>query len=407
MDDFERDFTIEELLPSRSRPRLKKALQQMGLRHFLLIDLYDNQLIAHDPIEGLMKIPLAHELEPIAYLLFESDKIERAESAANFIIELLQTNWRYQMASDIHLQVSREDFEALQEKHKLLQASELKYKELSENLENRVQHQLTVIEESQRQLYEAEKMASIGQLAAGVAHEINNPIGFITSNLNAATEYLEDITELIATLVKQDATKQTSLLESRETKALFEDFGDLLLESIEGAKRVATIVADLKAFSNVDQSEESYIDLSQNIEQVARVFLTSVDKGVALNVNSQPLTKTWCKPAHINQLLLNLLHNAANAINPTDTITLSCIMLDEKIKLSVIDTGKGMSEETLRKAFDPFYTTHDVGSGTGLGLTASRDIVNAHHGEINVKSRLGEGTSIEILIPVKSNGSQL
>jgi two-component system, NtrC family, sensor kinase len=401
MEDFERTFTLQELIPERSLARLKKALMQMGMQNFSLIDINEKVLIDNSQGVDLVKIALTPELEPVGFLLFEAHHIELAESAVNFILELMQTNWRYQMASDIHLQVSQADFEELKVKNNELEASRQQYKELSESLEVRVHEQLKIIEDSQRQLYEAEKLASIGQLAAGVAHEINNPIGFISSNLNTAVDYLTDLSAIITPFLSNDEQIiKSTPIDKNEARFLLDDFKNLLLESQDGAKRVAAIVTNLKAFSNVDQSEEAQVDLANNIEQVSRVFLNSVNKDVLLETDINPLEKTLCRPAHINQLILNLLHNASNAIQAQDKITLGCNMQNGQINLWVADTGKGMDKETQRKAFDPFYTTEEVGSGTGLGLTVSRDIVKAHQGEIQIDSELGKGTRVVITLPL-------
>ncbi|MFT6734244.1 MAG: two-component system NtrC family sensor kinase [Polaribacter sp.] len=401
MEDFERVFTIEELLPSRSYCRITKALKQMGMNHFSVNNLEGTPLLQYGKDNGLNQIDLSAELEPVGFLRFEPEKFELAESAANFILEVLQTNWRYQMASDIHLQVSKQDYYDLKSKHQQLQESERRYRELSEHLEDKVRAQLNVIEDSQRQLYETEKMASIGQLAAGVAHEINNPIGFVSSNLNTAIDYLQELNQFFSRFLENGTNSTLSDKESSEAEFLLEDFGSLLIESKEGTQRVARIVADLRAFSNVDQSEDAWIKLSDNLSQVARIFLTSVEKKIILETNISPLLPTWCKPAHINQLLLNLLDNAANAITQQGKITLGCEMVNGSILLEVKDTGVGMDEETKRKAFLPFYTTREVGGGTGLGLTVSRDIVLAHNGKITMESQLGQGTTIQVIIPLK------
>lgn len=406
MHDFERNFNLTELLPKRSFARIKKALEQMGMNSFQIVDI-DNRAILESGREhsDLMRIELSPELEPVGYLMFQADKMELAESAVNFLVELMQTNWRYQMASNIHLQVSQQDYQDLKEQHQLLTESEKKYKELSEHLEERVDCQLKQIEDSQRQLYEAEKMASVGQLAAGVAHEINNPIGFISSNLNAAKEYIDDLYTLFEKFQAVPELSSRCDYDPQEVQEIFTDFNSLLLESSDGAKRVSTIVSDLKAFSNIDQSELASICLSESIEQVARVFLTSVGNRVNLKTDIAPLHKTLCKPAHINQLLLNLLHNAAEAVTDDQEIILGCRMEGEKISLTVEDKGIGMDEETLKKAFEPFYTTHEVGAGTGLGLTVSRDIVKAHGGEIIVTSQINQGTKVKILLPVNTEHS--
>ena len=406
--NFEKSYTLKELLPTRNLTRLAKAINQIGLDYFDIVDTNGNSLLSKGTASKIDKIALAPELEVIGFLQFNSNKRKLAEPAANFILEIIQTNWRYQMASSIHLQVTQSDFDELVEKNKLLAQSESRYKELSESLEDRVKSQLKIIEESQRQLYETEKMASVGQLAAGVAHEINNPIGFISSNLHTASEYLGDIKKILHPILNAVNTKELfGDNDIQDIEFLMQDFDELLSESLDGAKRVSAIVADLKAFSNIDHSEDVYIDLRESIERVGRVFLTSVNRDITLTTDIQPVSKTYCKPGHINQLLLNLLHNSANAITSQGLITLTCRMENDKLLIGVCDDGKGMTEETKRKAFEPFYTTHDVGGGTGLGLTVSRDVVNAHHGEISIQSELGKGTRIYITLPVIAEPGKL
>jgi signal transduction histidine kinase len=399
--DFEKCYSLSELLPSRSFQRLSSALTQMGLDYFDIVDTENNSLLRHGKNDDFQALTLAPELEPIGYIRVSKDNVELGRSAVSFILEILQTNWRYQMASSIHIQTTTSDYDALVKKNELLSASEERYKALSEHLEERVDDQIKVIEDSQRQLYEAEKMASVGQLAAGIAHEINNPIGFISCNINTGQEYLTEIREHIKELTKgcQQDTKKDDCDEMTE---LLDDFDSLLNESSDGAQRVTAIVADLKAFSNIDHSEEVLVNLQSHVERVARIFLTSVDAEVELVTNIHSVDKTFCKPGHINQLLLNLLHNAADAISSGGKITLTCKMEDQHILLGVSDTGVGMSEESKKKAFEPFYTTREVGSGTGLGLTVSRDIVNAHNGIISIQSKLGIGTVIQIKLPITS-----
>jgi len=401
MDEYEKVFIIDELLPERTFPRISKAIAKMNIENYELVDTNQKILIFSGHLDERVSIPLCPELEPVGYFNCNPKDQELAQAAATFILEILQTNWRYKMASSIHIQVTREDFDALSKKNEQLAESEARYKALSENLEKKVVAQVKLIEESQRQLYETEKMASIGQLASGIAHEINNPIGFISSNLHTAAEYLDEIKSILLPIQKKGLLpKLIKDFDEKEMDFIFSDFNELIHESVEGAKRVKTIVADLKEFSNVDHSEDVLTDLSDCAEKVVRILLTSVHRNINITTDIQPVEKTYCKLGHINQLLLNLLHNAVEAIAEKGEIILSCKMLEEKICIEVADTGMGMSQDTMKKAFDPFYTTHEVGSGTGLGLTVSRDVVCAHQGEIFIDSQLGEGTKIQILLPI-------
>jgi len=324
IDEYEKFFTIDELLADRTLPLLTHAMSKMGLKDFELLDVERKIILSKGELNNRMSIALCPELEPVGFFDFNLADENLAESATVFILEILQTNWRYKMASSIHLQVSKDDFETLSKKNEQLLKSESKYKALSENLEKKVVFQVKLIEESQRQLYETEKMASIGQLASGVAHEINNPIGFISSNLNTAADYLEEVKSIIAPLQEKGLLhKVIKEFDEKEMQFLFSDFKELIQESLEGAKRVTTIVADLKEFSNVDHSEDVLADLAECAEKVVRILLTSVHHNVNIRKDIQAVEKTFCKLGHINQLLLNLLHNAVEAIAEKGDITLA------------------------------------------------------------------------------------
>ena len=181
----------------------------------------------------------------------------------------------------------------------------------------------------------------------------------------------------------------------------------LLHESKEGAKRVAVIVADLKSFSNVEQAEVQQVDLNKNIALVARIFKTSINTEIDIDIDENQISKTYCKPAHINQMLLNLLQNGAEAIlerghlKKSGELKIASKMKEDRIIISITDNGQGMDGEVLANAFTPFYTTREVGSGTGLGLTVCRDIARAHSGDIRIESQLGKGTKVTIILPIK------
>ncbi|WP_196139452.1 sensor histidine kinase [Aliikangiella sp. G2MR2-5] len=402
-NDFEQDYTLDSLFGANSRNKVCSALRGLGFESFSVVNLNKEEILRQGDLTELdsVQIELVVELEPVGHLVVDRSKEILAKGAAEFIVEILQINWRYQMASSLHLQVSQSDFEELKQKNRELAESELRYKELSENLEMRVNDQVKLIEESQRQLYEAEKFASVGHLAAGMAHEINTPVGFIQSNLSAAFDYLDEIKEKVLSK-NYDNVKQK---DAEDLEFVLQDFFDLLNESKNGAKRIASIVSDLKAFSNVEQAEEQKLDLNETIQLVSRIFKTSIGGSIELVTDLHPVEKIIGKPAHINQLLLNLLQNASQAFSVTERsaaeprIKISSKMKEKQLEVSISDNGCGMSEEVIRQIFTPFYTTRDVGGGTGLGLTVCKDIVTAHNGSIEVKSKPGMGTLVTLRFP--------
>jgi hemerythrin-like metal-binding protein len=257
---------------------------------------------------------------------------------------------------------------------------------------------LQKVQETQSQLLQAEKMASIGQLAAGVAHEINNPIGFVNSNLGTLGRYFDDVmrlAELGATTPAGQALKQEIDLDYLRT-----DLHDLLNESQDGLSRVRKIVANLKDFSRVDQAEWQEADLIAGLESTLSVAAHEIKYKADIVRELQPLPWVRCVPAQINQVLLNLLVNAAQALPEHGTITLRSGADTSRAWIEVADTGCGMDEATRRRIFEPFFTTKPVGTGTGLGMSVTYDIIKKHNGSIDVDSTPGVGTRIRIWLPI-------
>ena len=353
--------------------------------------------------ENARRVPLVHDLETVGYLETTAKDEARVRAVTVILESFMRSGARYFMASEMHLEVVKADFEELQRKHDALAESEARYKALAENLEERVEEQVKTIEGTQRQLYQAEKMASVGQLAAGVAHEINNPIGFIRSNLSTAQSYVQkfnSVADLVRTL---DNAQLAAAWKAADLDFVLEDFASLLQESVDGADRVARIVADLKNFSNVDRAEEEIVDLNDSIRSACNVATNQISSRADLELTLGELPPLRCNAGHLSQVFLNLLLNAAKAMKQRGEIHVRSGVEEGQIVLRFSDTGCGMPPEILPRIFDPFFTTSDVGSGTGLGLTVSRDIVAAHGGRIEVASEVGAGTTFTIYLPINRN----
>ncbi len=346
------------------------------------------------------KIPLLHDLETAGFLETTATDEGRVRAVTAILESFMRSGARYFMASEMHIEVVKTDFEELQRKHEALTASEARYKALAEHLEERVKEQVNTIESAHRQLYQAEKLASVGQLAAGVAHEINNPIGFIRSNLSTAQSYVQKF-QRVAEQVKSsgDATLLNAW-QSADLDFVLEDFPSLLQESVNGADRVARIVSDLKDFSNLDQAEEETIDLNDNICSACNVAANQINSCAELNLDLGELPKLRCKSGHLSQVFLNLLLNAAHAMKQRGEIHIQSGVEYGQIVIRFKDTGCGIPPDILPRIFDPFFTTNDVGSGTGLGLTVSRDIILAHGGSIEASSTTDTGTTFTIHLPI-------
>ena len=263
------------------------------------------------------------------------------------------------------------------------------------------------LEEAQNQLLQSEKMASIGQLAAGVAHEINNPIGFVNSNLNSLKHYVDDLLGLIADyesmepqLEPEARERLRAVKKDVDLQYMLEDLPVLLRESADGLGRVKQIVQNLKDFSRVDNSDWADADLNAGLDSTLNVVLNEVKYKAEVVKNYGVLPPVRCLAAQLNQVFMNFIVNAAHAIESRGVITLSSGHCGAWVWIEVADTGGGMSEEVQRRIFEPFYTTKPVGKGTGLGLSLSFSIVQKHKGIIKVKSEPGKGSAFRVWIPV-------
>jgi len=314
----------------------------------------------------MTKIALSVQIEPIAYL--EAENGDTLKNVALLLEQLFKSSERYHMASDLHLESVHADYEKLQKKHEALVASEKRFKELAENLEERAQEQVKTIDAAQRQLYQAEKLALVGQLAAGVAHEINNPIGFIRSNLSTADDYVKCFTTFSEKFKSGlDIDNLRNDWNEKDLDFALEDFSVLLKESIDGADRVKKIVADLKDFSNVDGTEETISDLNQIIRSVCNVASSQLAQKTELELDLKDLPQTRCESGNLGQVFLNMIQNAYQAINHDyGKIKVSSSFIDDEIIIKISDNGSGMSKEQVERIYDPFFTTQEVGLVQGL-----------------------------------------
>lgn len=266
------------------------------------------------------------------------------------------------------------------------------------------------LEDTQSQLLQAEKMASIGQLAAGVAHEINNPVGYISSNVATLRGYLQDLEKLLEAYIQAEQQPigsdvwavVTTLKSKMDLSFLREDVWNLLGESEEGLNRVKRIVQDLKDFSHVDGSEWATVDVHRGLDSTINVAWNEIKYNADVVREYGLLPQVYCLASQLNQVFMNLLVNAAQAMEERGIIWIRTGMADAGwVWVEVEDTGKGIAPEHIKRIFDPFFTTKPVGKGTGLGLSLAYGIVHKHGGRINVESFVGKGTRIRIWLPVE------
>ena len=266
------------------------------------------------------------------------------------------------------------------------------------------------LEEAHNQLLQSEKLASIGQLAAGVAHEINNPIGFVNSNLGVLKKYVSNLLQIIDLyesgrhFLAADAVLQGRIEQACATadlEFLRNDIETLISESIEGATRVRRIVQDLRDFSRVDSAEWQSADLHAGLESTLNVVWNEIKFKADVVREFGTLPPVECRLSQVNQVFMNLLVNAAQAIPEHGTITLRSGCVGDKAWISISDTGQGVPQELMTRIFDPFFTTKPVGTGTGLGLSVSYGIIAKHGGHIDVQSEPGQGATFTVWLPVR------
>ncbi len=266
------------------------------------------------------------------------------------------------------------------------------------------------LEAAQSQLMQSEKLASIGQLAAGVAHEINNPIGFVASNANTLERYVADLFSLIAayeaveSLLPADAPGVVALHDVKQhadLDFLKEDTTELLSQSRDGLLRVKKIVQDLKDFSHAGAGQSwEQADVERCLDSTLTIAANEVKYMATVVKEYGHPPPVECIPSQLNQVFLNMVVNAGHSIEQQGRITVRTGQTDEQVWIEFEDTGSGMSAETMHRIFEPFFTTKAVGQGTGLGLSLSYGIVQKHHGRIEVQSELGVGTRFRIWLPM-------
>jgi signal transduction histidine kinase len=285
-------------------------------------------------------------------------------------------------------------------------------KQIEESLLREKEEQKLLIaklEDAHNQLLQSEKMASIGQLAAGVAHEINNPIGFVNSNLISLGDYVERLLKVLAAYEAADTESPGTDARARLAAAKAEadvdylkaDIPALLAETGDGIARVRRIVQDLKDFSHVDQGDWVLADLHKGLESTLNVANNEVKYKAVVVKEYGTLPVLRCLPSQLNQVFMNLLVNATHAIEDQGIITIRTSLVGEEAWIEITDTGKGIPAAMLTRIFDPFFTTKPVGVGTGLGLSISYGIVQKHGGRIEVDSELGKGTTFRVVLPIK------
>jgi PAS domain S-box-containing protein len=265
-----------------------------------------------------------------------------------------------------------------------------------------------LLEEAQSQLIQSEKMASIGQLAAGIAHEINNPIAFVNSNIGTLSDYVANLLKMLTAYQQEEGSlspeRSSELAKLREVLDITYLSGDvhvLLKESLEGLQRVRKIVADLKDFAHVGETKFQFANLENGLDSTLNVVWNELKYKADVIKEYAGIPEIECIPSQLNQVFMNLLVNAAQSIAQHGRITVRTAFNEKNLWIEIEDTGSGISPEHLSRIFEPFFTTKPVGKGTGLGLSLAYGIVNKHGGQITVSSEKGGGSLFRVILPLQ------
>ena len=452
VDEFDREYTMAELFPVSLASELLTEIDGICTASVLLTDGtiyyrdaggqkdYTSYLkeqeegvslgseIFFDGSQRVIFFDLVHELETIGFLVLETadehtvtDKhmFSIGRFAARLINRMINLNYRNRMTAGLHGQVVADSYESLKKKAIQLAHSEQKYRLLAENLEIEVEKKTRKIKETQLLMLQQEKMASIGQLAAGMAHEINNPVGFIISNLStlktssnelailiAHYRRLTDLLEVKSTdsgkvpRINQQIATIARLIKEMDLDFVIQDTDSLIDESLDGAKRVKIIVQNLRDFTHPSIDITESTDFNNCLETTVAVLSNYARPKVKITRQYGKIPTVTCYLREMNQVFFNILKNAFQAVDGQGEITISTIRDDDAVLVRISDTGPGIEKSHLGRIFDPFFTTREVGSGTGLGLFHAYSTVKALGGTISVESNNGEGSTFTVKIPV-------
>jgi signal transduction histidine kinase len=295
---------------------------------------------------------------------------------------------------------------------------------LEQKVKERTQELSVALEElkaSQAQLVQSKKMASLGQMVAGVAHEINTPLGYIKSNVEMTKDLFTETEDLVSIydslihlLMSEDVGEEelnsqlavvTELSNEFRNNETFHETKELLKDIIYGLDQISELVVNLKDFSRLDQARVADINLNECLDSVLVIGHNVIGNKVQIEKQYTNIPMIQCSPSHINQVFLNIVTNAAQAMDKTGTIYLRTRADDENVYIEIEDTGKGIPEDVIAKIFDPFFTTKPIGEGTGLGLSICYQIIEQHNGEIKVASEVGKGTTFTISLPRQAPSS--
>ena len=380
----------------------QEALDYLGENEIALV-LSDVQMPGLSGIELLRKI--ISDFPDVAVIIVSG--IDRSQR----VIDALRIGACDYLVKPCDLDVLELSVVRALERRALLQDAK-RYKQDLERRNEQLALRTAELERLQAQLVHSERMASVGQLAGGVAHELNNPAGFIYSNMESLGKCADSLQKILAVydrgpLPSDLATRATAIKGEIHYETLLPELCSIIADCREGARRIRDIVLNLRTFSRLDEAELKTVDLHVGLDATVRL-LPQYYGGCHIRLKRQygNLPPVECFAGQLNQVWMNLLTNAAQAIGDrTGEVRIETGLEGKEVKVRISDTGKGIAPENLKRIFDPFFTTKPVGEGTGLGLSISYGIIERHGGTITVESEPARGTTFTTLIPLKAPGA--
>jgi predicted ATPase/signal transduction histidine kinase len=369
----------------------------------------NDEYIFRNKTKSLFCMPLEYKnkLSGILYLennlitgAFTSERVEMLKMLSGQIVISIENASLYKYLEEynrnLEVKVDKRTAEISQKNEQL----NLQKEELNSTLQN--------LKLSQVQLVQSEKMASLGQLVAGIAHEINNPVTYISAGVDSLKANLQDVTQVLNvyhSITPDNVSEKLREIEELKEKVEYSQAVqeiDKLIDSLQnGARRTTEIVKGLRTFSRLDEDILKMVDIHEGLDSTLILLHNKYKNRIKMVRDYNRLPLVECYPGQLNQVFMNILANAIDAINDTGTITIKTSLENDLIKISIKDTGKGIDSKQKEKIFEPFYTTKEPGKGTGLGLSISHGIIEKHKGKINFKSEAGKGSEFIITIPVK------
>jgi len=375
----------------------QEALELLSRDRFALV-LTDIQMPGLGGIELLRKITELYA-DTAVIIVSGIDRIQR-------VIDAIRVGASDYIVKPCELDVLALRVERALERRTLLRNAR-KYKQDLELRNSELAHRKAELERLQAQITQTEKMASLGQMAAGVAHELNNPAGFIYSNIDLLKDYVVRLERYLSAVDEVDfppeaAARVNEIRKQIDYNNIVADLSSILTDCYLGAERIRDVVQNLRLFSRLDEADFKRVDLNEGIESTVRLLsLYYKDGRISLCCDYGELPQVNCYAALLNQVWMNLLMNAAQAIGEADgEVRISTRSKGDHVVVTFSDTGCGIVPDNVKRIFDPFFTTKPVGEGTGLGLSISHSIIERHGGKIEVKSVFGKGTTFTIHIPV-------